>query len=476
MNFSAARIGLFLGPALALGLLLLGAPEGLSREAWACAALLVLMAIWWATEAIPIAVTALLPLAVLPLFGASNPKAIAQSYSDPIVLLLMAGFMIALGLERWGLHRRIALNAVAAIPGGARTLIASFMLATAVISMWISNTATTLMMLPIALSAASVTGRGSSAFATALLLGICYAASIGGLATPVGTPTNLIAIQLIEETTGKAPNFVDWMKLGVPVMLCILPVAWWLVTRGLPRDLSSKEALAHVREERRALGTISANEARVAMVFAAVALMWIARGFVQDWGKANGFTPFWLMGWTDTSIAIAGVIAMFLVPAKGGGALLRWDDAVKIPWGVVLLFGGGIALGGAMEATGLALWLGEKLSGLAVLPLVIFLALVVALIVYLSEVMSNVATMTTIGPILGAVAVAIGASEASLFATAALAASCGFMLPAATGPNAVVYGTGQVPIRTMLRAGFFLDLAGIGIIVAFGLWLAPIVF
>jgi solute carrier family 13 (sodium-dependent dicarboxylate transporter), member 2/3/5 len=458
-------------------LMLIGPPDGLSRAAWACAALLVLMATWWATEAIPIAVTALLPLAVLPLFGVSTPKAIAQSYSDPIVLLLMAGFMIALGLERWGLHRRIALNAVAAVPGGARTLIASFMIATALISMWISNTATTLMMLPIALSAASVTGRGSGAFSSALLLGICYAASIGGLATPVGTPTNLIAIQLIQEATGKAPSFVDWMKFGVPAMVCFLPVAWWLVTRNVPRDLSSADALAHVRQERSALGKISANELRVALVFGAVAAMWIARGFLQDWGKATGFTPLWLMGWTDTSIAIAGVIAMFLVPAKGaGGSLLRWEDAVKIPWGVVLLFGGGIALGGAIETTGLAEWLGEKLSGLAVLPLIIFLALVVALIVYLSEVMSNVATMTTIGPILGAVAVAIGASEAGLFATAALAASCGFMLPAATGPNAVVYGTGQVPIRDMLRAGFFLDLAGIVIIVAFGVWLAPIVF
>jgi solute carrier family 13 (sodium-dependent dicarboxylate transporter), member 2/3/5 len=463
MALNARQIGLF--------------PQGLTPTAWFVAALLALMAVWWATEAIPIAITSLLPLVALPLCGAATGKAVAASYADPIVLLLLGGFILAVGIERWGLHRRIALNMVSAVPGGSRALIAGFMIATAVISMWISNTATTLMMLPIALSAAAVVDDDAAPFASALLLGICYAASIGGVATPIGTPTNLIALDFIARETGATPRFVTWMQFGVPVMLGLLPVAWWIVTRKLAPSPGGASAHARVRTERAALGAMTASETRIALIFGCTAAAWIARGFVQDAAKSAGFEPVWLMGWSDTSIAFAGVIAMFLVPAGNGEkrALLSWDEAVRIPWGVILLFGGGIALGAAVEATGLADWLGTRLTSLAVLPGIIFLALLVALIVYLSEIMSNVAAMTTIGPILGGIATGLDFAPAALIATAAMAASCGFMLPAATGPNAVVYGTAKVPVGDMLRAGFLLDLAGIVIITSVGYWLLPLI-
>jgi sodium-dependent dicarboxylate transporter 2/3/5 len=465
---NGGRIGLLLGPFLAFAVFLLTAYAGLALPARGTAALLALMAVWWATEALPLAFTSLLPLAVLPLIGAGKEKDIAAAYADPVVLLLMGGFILATGIERWGLHRRLALNIVASMPRGGRTLIAGFMLATAVISMWISNTATTLMMLPIALSAASVSGQSDNRFTAALLLGVCYAASLGGVATPVGTPTNLIAMDFISEATGREVRFVDWMKFGVPIMLVSLPAAWLLVTHGLPQAGHSA-ALEKVREERRGLGPWRKGEARVALVFALVAALWISRGFVQDWAKSNEIATPLVLGWTDASIAMCGVVAMALIPSGDEPRqLLTWNEGVRIPWGVLLLFGGGIALGGAVKETGLAAAMGEALSGLSVWPKLIFIAAIVALIVYLSEIMSNVAAMTTVGPMLGAVATGIGMGPEALFVTAAMAASCGFMLPAATGPNAVVYGTGAVALRSMLRAGFMLDLICVLIISAFG--------
>lgn len=471
------RIGLFLGPGLALLMLASGVPEGLSFSGWATAALMAWMAVWWATEPIPIPATSLLPLALIPLIGAGTAREAAAGYSSPIVMLLLGGFIIALGIERWGLHKRIALNIVARVGSHPAALIFGFMLATALLSMWISNTATTLMMVPIAISAASALQDKSGQFVTALLLGVCYAASIGGVATPIGTPTNLIAIQWLEENAGSTIGFAKWMSFGVPTVVLLIPIAWWAVSRRLPHLADGAAAIEGVREQRSALGSITAPEARAATVFFIVALLWIARVPAQLTARANGWDLPWLMAVSDMGIAAAGAVAMFLVPAGGdrARALLRWEEAVKLPWGVLILFGGGISLGQAVTRTGLSTWLGEQLTLLAVLPPFFFIAIVVALVIFLTELTSNVATMTTMAPILGALAAALGAAPESLLAPAAVAASCAFMLPVATAPNAIIYSTDRVPIAQMMSRGLRINLIGIVVITAIGYWLAPIV-
>ncbi|MEL7135671.1 MAG: SLC13 family permease [Pseudomonadota bacterium] len=473
----AKQIGLWLGPVAAGIMLLIGAPEGLSFSAWATGALMVWMAVWWATEPIPIPVTSLLPLVVIPLIGAGSAREAAAGYSSPIVMLLLGGFIIALGIERWGLHKRIALNIVANVGSRPASLIFGFMIATALLSMWISNTATTLMMVPIALSAAAALKDDSGKFVTALLLGVCYAASIGGVATPIGTPTNLIAIQWLEENTGTTIGYAQWMSFGLPALALLIPVAWWVVSRSLPKLGDGREAMAEIRQQRDALGSISAPEARAAMVFGIVACLWVLRVPAQLAAENAGWEAPWLMAVGDMGIAIAGAIAMFLVPAGRSQkrAILRWDEAVKLPWGVLVLFGGGISLGQAVTRTGMSTWIGDQLTTLSVLPPIFFIAIVVALVIFLTELTSNVATMTTLAPILGALAGAIGAAPESLLAPAAVAASCAFMLPVATAPNAIIYATDKVPIAQMIQRGVRINLFGILIITAIGFWLAPMV-
>ena len=474
------RIGLVLGPGLAGLMLLLGAPEGLSFAAWATGALMVWMATWWATEPIPIPVTSMLPLVVLPLIGAGTAREAAAGYSHPIVLLLLGGFIIALGIERWGLHKRIALNVVAWIGSSPGTLILGFMLATAALSMWISNTATTLMMVPIALSAAAALKDDTGRFTIALLLGVCYAASIGGIATPIGTPTNLIAIGWLTDNTGIGISFWTWMKFGIPAVLLLVPAAWWSVTRGLPRLTNASEAIAEVRRQKAGLGAMTTPERRVAIVFGLVALIWVTRTRVQSFAAEQGWDFPALMAVNDMGIAVAGAVVMFLVPSgkgegRAGRALLNWEEAVKLPWGVLLLFGGGITLGQAVTRTGLSTWLGEQLSTLSTLPPIFFIAVVVAMVIFLTELTSNVATMTTLAPVLGVLATAVGVAPASLLAPAAVAASCAFMLPVATAPNAIIYATGEVSIGQMMHRGLMVNLIGIAIITAIGFWLAPLV-
>ena len=471
------RIGLYLGPLAAAIMLLIGAPEDLSFSAWAIGALMVWMAVWWATEPIPIPVTSLLPLVVVPLIGAGTAREAAAGYSSPIVMLLLGGFIIALGIERWGLHKRIALNIVSLVGSRPSALIFGFMIATALLSMWISNTATTLMMVPIAISAAAALNDKSGKFVTALLLGVCYAASIGGVATPIGTPTNLIAIDWLVENTGTTIGFGQWMGFGVPALMLLIPIAWWSVTRGLPNLGDGSSALRAVRDQRNALGPVTAPEARAAMVFGVVAFFWVARVPLQLAAEAGGWDYPWLMAVGDMGIAIAGAIVMFLVPAGDGQkrAILKWNEAVKLPWGVLILFGGGISLGQAVTRTGLSTFIGDQLSALSVLPPIFFIAVVVALVIFLTELTSNVATMTTLAPILGALAAAIGAAPSSLLAPAAVAASCAFMLPVATAPNAIIYATDKVPIGQMIKRGVRVNLIGIVVITAIGFWLAPLV-
>ena len=475
----AQKIGLILGPVLAGIMLLFGPPDGLTTAAWYTGALMVLMATWWATEAIPIPATSLLPLVILPLIGAGTPKQVGADYASYIVLLLLGGFIIAMGIERWDLHKRIALNVISRVGAAPKALIFGFMLATALLSMWISNSATTLMMMPIALSAAQTLGDKSGKFATALLLGICYAASIGGVATPIGTPTNLIAINWLQAEMGGNIGFPQWMAFGVPAAALMVPAAWWILTRTLPRFEGGEDVRDRVRKDIRGLGRMTQPEKRAAIVFGFVALLWVSRLWFVDlldtlgWSTLAGFGG----AEVDMMIAMAGAVVMFLVPAGGGEKrmLLNWEEAERLPWGVLVLFGGGIALGNAISRTGLSEWLGNQLSIMASFPPILFIAVVVALVLFLTELTSNVATMTTLAPILGALAVAVGMAPASLLGPAAVAASCAFMLPVATAPNAIVYSTGQIQIQDMVRRGLRVNLMGVLIITLIGYFIAPLV-
>lgn len=472
-------IGLVLGPFLAVLICLIPPPEGLAPEGLRVAALLAWMATWWSTEAIPIPATSLLPIVFLPLIGGGSAGQAAEAYFSTTVCLLMGGFVVAMGIERWNLHKRIALNIVSASGDRLHLITGGFMLATALISAWISNTATTLMMVPIALSVATSTGDTSGKFVKALLLGICYAASIGGVATPIGTPTNLIAIDWLQKNADATIGYLQWMTFGVPAMLLLIPLAWFVVTRGMPAHVEGGDSGAAqdtVRTELKALGKITPQESRVAMIFGLVAVLWVSRVPLQ---AALEGVP--LLGWyqnvSDMGIAIFGAVLTFLVPAGGGEkrALLSWEEAERLPWGVLLLFGGGISLGRAVSRTGLSEWIGDQMGILAGAPAIMIVLVAVVLVVYLTEVTSNVATMTTLAPILGAFAIGIGVAPESLLGPAALAASCAFMLPVATAPNAIVYASGHVTMGDMLRAGFWINAGAVVIITIIGTYLAPLV-
>lgn len=457
----------------------IGVPEGLDWAAWGTACLLAWMAVWWATEAIPIPATSLLPLVVLPLIDAGTPRAVGGDYMHHIVVLLLGGFVIAMGIERWDLHKRIALNVVSHVGTAPRMLVLGFMIATALLSMWISNTATTLMMVPIAISAAAaIGGEQHRAFSVALLLGVCYAASIGGVATPIGTPTNLIAINWLQAEAGATIGFPQWMAFGIPAAALLVPTAWWVVTRELPAGASGAAAHDEIEEQRRALGRITTPEARAAAVFGLIAFLWVMRLLIVGTLDSAGWDVLasYSGAQVDMMIAIFGAILMFLVPASRdeGRALLNWEEAERLPWGVLILFGGGIALGNAVTRTGLSEWIGSQLAILSVLPAFVFIVAVVALVLFLTELTSNVATMTTLAPILGALAIGVGTAPESLLAPAAVAASCAFMLPVATAPNAIIYASGEVSIAEMMKRGLRVNLIGIVIISAIGYWLAPL--
>jgi sodium-dependent dicarboxylate transporter 2/3/5 len=464
----AQRIGFWLGPLAALLIALAPSPEGLPPEAQRVAGLALWMAIWWATEAVPIAATSLLPLAFLPLAAGVGGRDAAAPYADPIVLLLMGGSMLAVGIERWGLHRRLALNALAGVKGSTGVFVLAFMAVTAFLSMWISNTATALMMMPIALSVAAAAG-GDKKLTAALVLGVAYSATIGGLATPIGTPTNLIAMGYLTEELQTTVSFADWMAIGVPATLLILPAAWLVVMRGV-KVTRSEAAHAEIVAELRGLGAMRSTEARVLLVFVTVIGLWIA----GEWMRSE-------LGWkgvTDTSIVVGGAILMMLVPAgreAPGRALVSWPEAARIPWDVILLFGGGLSLAGAMEDTGLAAWLGDQLGVLAGAPALVLAFAIVALVIVMTEFMSNVATITMLLPILATLATAAGIDPVVLIVPAAVAASCGFMMPAGTGPNAVAFSTGRTSVAQMMGRGFFVNLASLMLMTAVGLWLAPLV-
>ncbi|MEM8985441.1 MAG: SLC13 family permease [Pseudomonadota bacterium] len=475
-------VGLVLGLVLSIGLQLAPPPEGLSREAWVVVSMAILMACWWVTEAIPIPATSLLPLVILPSFGVASVKAAAEPYASPIVMLLLGGFIIAKSVERWNLHARIALNIVLSAGARPAALVGGFMAASAILSMWISNTATTIMLTPIAISVArAVLGpRNMGApFAIALLLSIAYGASIGGLGTPVGTPTNLIVIGYLEREAGYTIDFSQWMMIGLPTVLVMLPAAWFVLTKWALK-LNAEEGgqgRAVVKAERDALGPITTPEVRTLLAFAVIAGFWMFRR------PLNGLEVFGLQPFanvTDHVVAIAGAVAMFLIPSgskeRPRSALLDWDTASEIPWGVILLFGGGLSMAAAITGTGLAAWLGGQMAGLTAAPLIVIMLALVVFVIFSTELASNVATASALLPVIGAIAAAGGADPVLLAVPVAMAASCAFMLPMATGPNAIVFASGRIAIGRMAAIGLRLNLLGVALITLVVYFLAPLVF
>ncbi|MEE2565190.1 SLC13 family permease [Hyphobacterium marinum] len=483
------RIGLFAGLALAALIQFIPVPDDLSREAWLLASIGVMMACWWATEALPIAATALVPLALFPFFGIATIGETASPYASPIVLLLLGGFIIALAVERWNLHARIALNVVNAFGGRPALLVAGFMAASALLSMWISNTATTIMMIPIALKVAESVakeGKASPAFAAALALGVAYAASIGGTAVFVGTPTNLIAIGFLNREFDYVMDPLTWSAFALPVVLVFIPAAWFILTRfafKLRTDVESRAAQATVKTELAALGRVSAPEARVAILFSCVAILWMGQAYLWNpllaWISEAVGLPMTLSV-SNTQIAFLGAVAAFLIPAGGnegkGRMLMDWEATSRLPWNVVILFGGGLSLAAALSATGLAAWLGGQMSFLNGLPFPLLLLALILVIVFLTELTSNVATTTAFLPVLAAIAAGSGVPPQQLIVPIAIAASFAFMLPVATAPNAIVYASGEVTQRQMMKAGFRLNLAGAVILTVFAALLGPVVF
>jgi len=440
-------------------MLALPAPGGLEAAGWRTAAVTALMAIWWMTEAIPIPATALLPLVLFPLLGVEEIRPVAAPYANPLIFLFMGGFMIALAMERWQLHRRLALKVLLAVGVKPHRVVAGFMIAAALLSMGISNTATAMMMLPIGLSVIELVGkRGKGGevdpeadrFAVTVLLAIAYACSLGGMATLVGTPTNAVLAGFMLESYGLEIAFADWMKVGLPLAVLGLVVTFVVLTRWVYpiRVTSIPGGRAFIVKSLRDLGKPSQGEVMVGAVFALVAGLWIGRGWVE------AFLP----GLSDATTAVLGAVLLFLLPAARGVRVLDWETAKRLPWGVLLLFGGGLSLAAMIRGSGLAEWIGGGLEGVGGLHILVLSLATVAVIVFLTELTSNTATASAFLPILASLAIGLGENPLLLAVPATLAASCAFMLPVATPPNAIVYGSERITIPQMARAGLVLNL------------------
>jgi solute carrier family 13 (sodium-dependent dicarboxylate transporter), member 2/3/5 len=472
----ARRIGLVLGLAAFAIMSFIGPPADLSPKAWAALTLLALMVIWWVSEAIPVAATALLPLALLPLLGVVKPAEAAAPYGDPIIFLFIGGFMVAAAIEQSGLHKRIALGVLMAVGQSPAAIVGGFMIATTLLSMWISNTATALMMMPIALAvcrAAVQSGPDQRKLIAACALGVAYCASIGGIGTPVGSPTNLIGMKWLEANQ-VGLSFPQWMAIGVSIILVMVPVTWLILTKiayPLPAHMGDAAAAQTIKEEHRALGKMSTAETRVMIVFLSVALAWMFR---EPLSKLPG-----LKGLSDMVIAILGAVSLFLIPSgdkqRPGTALLDWTVAERIPWGIAILFGGGLSMAAALETAGVSDYVGTHMAGIGTLPVIAIVLTLVAVTVFASELASNVATLTAMLPVLTAIVAATGADPLIVGASATFAASFGFMLPIATAANAIAFATGGPKQSEMLRVGLALNLIGIAAITLAVAIIGPIV-
>ncbi|MTI32519.1 SLC13 family permease [Xanthovirga aplysinae] len=472
--------GLLLGPFLFALCMLFFHPEGLSNEGRGVLACTLWIASWWITEAIPIPATSLLPLIIFPLTGSLEMGITTSGYSDPIIFLFMGGFILALSMERWGLHKRIALEIISLIGTRSDRIVLGFMIATGFLSMWISNSATAMMMMPIGMA---IIFQFSEAlkdnkevdtrpqhfnFGKALMLGIAYSASIGGLATLIGTPPNALFAGAVNTLYGLEISFGGWMLFGLPVSALLIGLCWWyLVKVAFPMKLKSVPGGKSVIEsEKKALGKISREESIVLVIFSLTAITWILRSFVLKGLNLN-----------DTNIGIFAAILLFIIPAPNyqGQFIMNWDAAKKLPWGVLLLFGSGLTIAAGFKETGLALWIGEQLTVLGGVSLFIIILATAGLIIFLTEITSNTATGAMMFPVMGGLALSLGVHPFGLMVAAGLAASCAFMLPVATPPNAVVFGSGYLKMEDMAKTGFWLNLMGMVIISLFVYFFLPLV-
>lgn len=471
--------GFVIGLVVFIAMIVIPSPNGLNPIGWSVAAVVALMAIWWATEAIPVPITALLPLALFPLIGVTSFKEAALPYANPNIYLFLGGFMLALGIERSGLHKRMALKMILASGSSGEKLIGGFMVVAALVSMFVMNTSTTLMLLPIGLAVCTVisstipglSNQEKKYFDTALMLGIAYSATIGGMSTLVGTAPNIVFSAFMLETYGIEIAMIDWMKLGVPLAIVMLFSAWIILTKYVfPITFNtSLETKHHLKNMLSDLGPLSKDEIKISIIFSLTAFAWMFRTLLDNYDLFSGLT--------DAGIAIISAILLFMIPSTTHkGDLLNWDKSNELPWGLLILFGGGLSIAAQINSSGLGIWIGEGLSILSSVPPIILIFAVAALIIFLTEITSNVATTSTFLPVFGAVAVGIGVLPVSLTVPVCLAASCAFMLPVATPPNAIVYGSGKFTIATMMKAGFVLNIIGIFVVTLFAYFLAPNIF
>ncbi len=467
----AARVGLIMGPVVAISLMVFTNLDPTHPAATPMAAIALWMAIWWLTEAAPLAITALLPIILYPLLGVMSGKAVAPVYFNWIIFLFLGGFMVALAMEKWTLHRRIALRIITGMGGGPQRIVLGFMLATAFLSMWISNTATTMMMAPVAMAVIArlkddLGSHRTRQFGTALLLGVAYSASVGGLATLIGTPPNPLLVSNYELMFPNAPeiSFAGWMVLGLPIAIIALGVMWLVLSvlykLGAP-DLVVDHGV--LQQEKQALGPMSYEEKVVLVDFTLMALLWLTR-------KGLTIGSFSLPGWSkllhhggmvdDGTVAMTLAVILFLIPSrsKPGTQVMDWHTARRLPWGIVLLFGGGFALAKGFVVTGLSVWLGAQMTGMAALPVPLLILVICLVMMVITELTSNTATTQMALPVLASLAVALHLNPLLLMVPATLSASCAFMLPVATPPNAIIFGTELVSIRDMARTGILLNI------------------
>ena len=476
------RIGLVLGLALLVGIAVVPIP-GIPDEARRMLAVAAIMATWWVTEAAPLAVTSLLPLVLLPSFGITSAAGAAAPYANNLVYLFLGGFMIAQAMQRWNLHRRIALRTVMAMGSSPPRLVLGFMVASALLSMWVSNTATTAMMMPIGVAVIAEISRavhgpkrpapGDFPFAVCLMLGCAYGASIGGFSTLIGTPPNVFLAGFLSEQLDIQISFVRWLAFAMPLTVLFLPLTWlWLTRVAFPiRIKDIPGGREPVRAAYRALGPLSTPEKRLSMLFGVTALAWMFRPVWTGFLPTGGLI-------TDSTIAMGATVLAFLVPAGNGSGerILNWEWGVKIPWDVLILIGGGFSLANGLEVSGLSQFLGDRLAGASALPLPLFVIMVVVFIILLTELASNLASTAMMVPILAAVATGAGIPPLMLLLPVTVAASCAFMLPAATPPNAIVFGTGHFTIPQMVRAGIGVNIIGAVLTCLFAVFWVPVVF
>ena len=473
------NIGVWLGPAVVIFMLIIGPQGSLEPAAWRTAALGLWMAIWWATEATPVGVTAFIPLIFFAPFGITTLEKAATPYANPILYLYLGGFLIALAMQHWNLHKRIALALLTVSATNGRSLIGGFMLTAALLSMWMTNTSTTMMLLPIVISVIAVIGdtvkdvgeRERRNFEIGLLLGVAYGATIGGVATLVGTPPNAFLAAFLNENYGVEVSFARWMMVGVPISIVFLPLAWFTLTRivypiSFETSHETRDLLHTMRKE---LGKASAAERRIGIVFACVVFGWMTRPWLASWLPIEGVS--------DPAIVMTAAFLLFLLPSAGRNSarILNWSMTRELPWAILILFGGGLSLAAQVSETGLAHWLGMSLVPLGAFGITAVVVGIVVLVIFMTELTSNLATTATLLPVLAALALELGTNPVILTVPVALAASYAFMLPVATPPNAIVYGAGRITIPQMAKAGLLLNLFGVILLSAAAILLAPAV-